>query len=271
VRIESISNCLSLSALVFLCLLPISVSAVSTNYDMSYFLNQGHPFSVQSVPTRQMQTPSVFTKPSNAILPSTKKTPFRVTALTTNTTPIDHPSLSQKLLGGILSEVRIGTLLHDFGPFSSSKESGIDGNLEFLLTAPDLFNVIWSPRPIIGVSYNSNGDTSQAYAGLEWEKKFWGEWFASFSLGGAVHDGHLVGELDGRTGEKSLGCRILFREALGLGYRFLGKHAIMLHFDHISNASLCKKNTANGQRLGRHTVTINEGLENFGIRYGYLF
>ena len=270
-RIKSISNVLSLSILVVAYLVPISTIAGSTNYDMSYFLNQKHPFSIQPVLAPQMQTPVGLLKPSYTILPSTSKTPFRISGIKKNTAPINNQLLTQKMLGGILSEVRVGTLLHDFGPFSSSKESGIDGNLEFLFTAPDLFNVIWSPRPIIGLSYNSNGDTSQAYAGLEWEKKFWGEWFASFSLGGSVHDGHLVGELDGRTGEKSLGCRVLFREAVGFGYRFLGKHAVMLHLDHISNASLCEKNTANGQRNGRHTVVVNEGLESVGIRYGYLF
>ena len=107
--------------------------------------------------------------------------------------------------------------------------------------------------------------------GLEWEKKFWDEWFASFSFGGMVHDGHSVGELDGRTSEKSLGCRMLFREAIDFGYRFGGKHAVMLNLDHSSNANLCKKNTRDGSAQGRQTVTINEGLEAIGIRYKYSF
>jgi len=34
---------------------------------------------------------------------------------------------------------------------------------------------------------------------------------------------------------------------------------------------LCKKNTTDGSATGRHTVTINEGLEAIGIRYGYSF
>ena len=49
---------------------------------------------------------------------------------------------------------------------------------------------------------------------------------------------------------------MLFRESLDLGYRVLGPHSIMFHFDHISNAKLC---------------STNEGLETFGIRYGYRF
>jgi len=36
-------------------------------------------------------------------------------------------------------------------------------------------------------------------------------------------------------------------------------------------ASLCEKNTSDGTQFGRHDVVLNEGLENVGIRYGYMF
>ena len=247
-------------------LAPMAAYAANTNYDMNRFLNQGHPFALQPAPVpAQALQPQTITTPGSYALPRARVVPH-APMLAANPSP-----RSSDGLGGILSEVRVGALMHDVGPFSSSKESGIDSNLEFLFTSPDLLDVIWSPRPMLGISFNSKGDTSQAYMGLEWEKKFWGEWFASFSFGGMVHDGHLVGELDGRTGEKSLGCRMLFREAIDFGYRFGGKHAVMLHLDHSSNASLCKKNTTDGSATGRHTVTINEGLEAIGIRYGYSF
>ena len=83
-----------------------------------------------------------------------------------------------------------------------------------------------------------------------------------------IHDGHLVG-VDDQS--KSLGCRLLFRESMNIGYRFYKRHSLMLHFDHSSNASLCKKNTADGSAEGRHDVVLNEGLENLGVRYGYMF
>ena len=85
-----------------------------------------------------------------------------------------------------------------------------------------------------------------------------------------VHDGHLVGDKGGKL-RKSLGCRILFRESVNFGYRFKKRHAIMAHFDHSSNASLCEKNTPDGTQHGRHDVILNEGLESLGIRYGYIF
>jgi len=49
---------------------------------------------------------------------------------------------------------------------------------------------------------------------------------------------------------------LLFRESIDLGYRFAGRYAVMAHFSHISNANLCDS---------------NEGMENVGIRLGYLF
>ena len=64
---------------------------------------------------------------------------------------------------------------------------------------------------------------------------------------------------------------MLFREAIDFGYCFGGKHAVMLHLDHSSNANLCKKNTRDGSAQGRQTVTINEGLEAIGISYKYSF
>ena len=154
---------------------------------------------------------------------------------------------------GILSEIRIGLLAHDRGPFSRNEEDGIDGNFELLFASPAVLDVIWSPRPHIGFSINSEGNTSQLYAGLSWDWSFAGNWFAGFSLGGAVHDGET------RTAEpdrKELGCHLLFRESVEVGYRFDGRHGLSVFLDHISNARLCD---------------ANEGLETVGIRYGYRF
>ncbi len=243
--------------------------AVGNNYDMSHFLNQPHPFLAQPQAVSPAAQPMQM-QPKTAMPAATR-------AKRSDSTP-PAPQMAAKPSksagtpwGGFVSEVRIGALAHDTGPFSSNKESGIDTNLEVLFASPDFLDVIWAPRPQLGVTYNSAGDTSQAYLGLEWEYGFWDGWFASFSFGGAVHDGHLVGDKGGKTDQKSLGCRFLFREALNLGYRFEGRHAVMLHFDHISNASLCEKEVDNKATGGRHTVTLNEGLETVGLRYGYLF
>ena len=156
-------------------------------------------------------------------------------------------------LWGVISEIRLGAFVHDEGPFSRNEEDGYDGNLEVLFVSPDFLDIVWAPRPHMGVTINSRGDTSQAYMGLSWEWSFWGNWFAGFSLGGSVHDGKLKTV---RIDRKELGCRLLFRESVEVGYRFGGRHGISGFLDHISNANICDR---------------NEGLESFGIRYGYLF
>ena len=154
---------------------------------------------------------------------------------------------------GFFSEIRIGALAHDQGIFSSNKENGYDANLELLFVSPDILDLIWSPRPHIGVTYNAYGDTSQAYLGLTWEWDFWEDYFAGFSLGASVHNGKKTSiSLD----KKELGCRVLFRESLTAGYRLTKNHSIMAFVDHISNGKLCSR---------------NEGLETVGIRYGYRF
>ena len=158
-----------------------------------------------------------------------------------------------KPLEGFLSEVRLGVLKHDFGPFSSSEEHGVDVNLEVLFASPSFLKFVWSPRPHLGITINSDGDTDQAYFGLSWEADVWRDLFVGFSFGGSYHNGET--ETD-RTDKKELGCGLLFRESLELGYRFAGRHAITAFLDHVSNANICDK---------------NEGLENFGVRYGYRF
>jgi len=154
---------------------------------------------------------------------------------------------------GLISEIRIGGLVHDEGPFSHNKESGYDGNLEILFTSPNFLSAVWSPRPHIGMSINSDSNTNQGYLGLTWEWDFLKYGFFDFSLGGAYHDGEH--QTDDRT-KKSLGCSFLFRESLDLGIKIADIHSLSVHLAHISNAKLC---------------STNEGMESFGIRYGIRF
>jgi len=153
----------------------------------------------------------------------------------------------------ILSEVRGGLLAHDVGPFSHQKEDGVDINGEILFASPSFMELIWSPRPTIGATVNTFGDTSQGYLGLTWEWDFWEHAFFSFFWGGAVHNGEKNANIPDK---KDLGCSVLFREGFDLGWRLAENHAVMAHFSHISNAKLCDS---------------NEGLETVGVRYGYRF
>jgi lipid A 3-O-deacylase len=217
-------------------------------YDMRLFLNQSHPFARNTQPAPPAYQPAA---------------PAAVTASPTTaqgqgvpTVPASSPAPmtpEEEGLYGILSEIRAGVFWHDIGPFGSHKEEGYDGNLEVLFVSPDFMEAVWSPRPHLGVTVNNSGNTSQAYFGLTWEWDIWEGIFGGVSWGGSVHNGKTrTMELD----RKELGCRLLFRESFYLGYRINEHHNLQLHLDHISNAKLCD---------------TNEGLDNFGVRYGYRF
>ena len=143
--------------------------------------------------------------------------------------------------------------MHDEGPFSNSKEDGYDVHLELRFAAPGFLSYIGSPEPHIGANINTAGDTSQVFAGLSYEWSLWKGLFAGISVGGAYHNGETDAFLPDK---KDLGCHLLFRESLTLGWAITEHHKVAAVFDHISNAKLCDH---------------NEGLENLGVRYSYRF
>lgn len=228
-------------------------------YDMNMFLNQDHPFDAsQNNSNSQAQPVPSAAATGQTSTPTVVNAPAPEMAQATGTSRFGERSDDNDGWGAI-SEIRVGVLEHDFGPFSSNKESDSpDFNAEVLFVSPDVLDVIWSPRPHIGTDINSGDDTSQIYAGLSWEWFLWGDMFAGFSLGGAVHDGETtLGAQDPKqTTKKELGCRLLFRESVEVGWMVTENHSLSLMLDHISNAKLCDE---------------NEGLENLGIRYGYRF
>ena len=217
--------------------------APAATYDMDRFLGEPHPFAI----------PPAYPPPAVRPVPALRRTPPAISAPAAPPAPSARPPASADREDDILSEVRLGGLAHDQGPFSSNKEYGFDINVEVLFVSPDFLDVIFSPRPHAGLTLNSAGDSSQAYLGLSWEWDFWDGAFAGFSLGGAVHDGETT---NAPLDRKELGCSVLFRESIDFGYRLDKTHSLMVHLNHISNAKLCD---------------TNEDLENVGIRYGYRF
>ncbi len=238
---------------------PAEVGARARLYNLYIFIYQPHPFA----------TATNFREAGNAPVPQLQlRQPMRV-PLPTGTTPRTRPAaapLPPTYRGGrlmadtgdrggarILSEIRFGVFVHDQGPFSRNEEDGVDFNFELLFTSPAILEGMWSPRPHFGATVNGSGDTSQVYLGLTWEWPFGRDWYLDFSLGGAAHDGKTK---TNRIDRKELGCRVLFRESIELGYRLGTRHAISAFLDHLSNANICDK---------------NEGLESLGVRYGYRF
>ena len=153
-----------------------------------------------------------------------------------------------------LNEIKVGVLHHDTDNLWSgfNREDGIDFNIEAIFSPR--YDVLGGTiRPALGASINSVGDTSKIYGGLRWQYETPDGLFFGVGLGGAVHDG----DTDLKTADrKALGSKLLFHIPLEVGYRFEGKHALSVYFDHVSNA---------------YTQDANEGMDTLGLRYGYRF
>lgn len=158
-----------------------------------------------------------------------------------------------------ITEVLVGVLDHDTGVISDDTEGGanLTAELRFKPLGGAFFDFLRSPRPHIGFNLNDSGNTSALYSGLTWLWPFGNRYFFGVAFGGAVHDGTLeTDDRRKRRNNKQLGCRVLFREAVELGFTFLKRHALSIRFDHLSNANLCDE---------------NEGLDTVGLVYGYRF
>jgi lipid A 3-O-deacylase len=160
----------------------------------------------------------------------------------------------------VVDEVKFGVLAHDVALFDEHVESGADINLEALFTSPDFLGFIGSPRPHLGGSVNTAGNTSVGYFGLTWGitllENLWASGdgvFANGSLGGALQNGYTSTAPPGR---KTLGSTSLFRESLELGYRVTPALSVSAYLDHMSNANLAAQNA---------------GLTDAGIRFGLKF
>ncbi len=230
-------------------------------YDMSRFLNEPYPFAsttvakVQPIPiksSRRNQNSPVVIKTA---APKVKNDKLlgRSASLKSNT-----------VQDRWLSEIRIGALKHAVSLIgNTTKETGMDANVELLFEKPRWLEFLWSPRPMTGVSANaSSTSTDIAYTGLTWEWTPLSNLILDFSFGFAIHNGKLkydaaqaFPEDSGR--HREFGCRWLFRETLEAGWLFANRHATTVMWSHYSHGGLCDDK--------------NEGLDNVGIRYGYRF
>ena len=145
--------------------------------------------------------------------------------------------------------VRLGVLSHSTGPVSSGKEEGVDLHTEFLFNTK-----ILKAYPAIGADINLNGDTSFLYSTLVWEGRFFKFLLLGVSLGLGVHDGELN---EGSSDKRQLGTRILFREAVEIGWYLQDDLVLSFMYDHYSNSGL-------GSRP-------NKGNDNMGLRLSYYF
>lgn len=153
----------------------------------------------------------------------------------------------------IISEIRGGVYAHDISFWSFHRENGVDINGEVLFVSPSFLEAVWAPRPHLGATVNTDGNTSHAYGGLTWEYDLPADFFIDANLGLSVHNGHLDTDNDKR---KSLGSPVLFRVGGALGYNLTEKWNVSIQYEHMSNA---------------YIANPNEGMDNVGLRIGYRF
>jgi lipid A 3-O-deacylase len=109
------------------------------------------------------------------------------------------------------------------------------------------------PRLNIGTSIGTSGEATQIFGGFAWTVNFNEKFFADAGFGGVWHNGNL-----GYTDEgPELGCRFLFHEYVGAGYRFDQHWNVMAQVAHSSHANLCDG--------------PNSGMTRAGIQLGYKF
>ena len=167
------------------------------------------------------------------------------------------------------SEAKFGIWAHD-PKFLEGKERGVDFNPELIVQSPipDAWaaSVPWwirwttQPRPTIGGSVNSAGDTDQFYLGATWTWQLWqnvlrpGDGItASLFWGPGFNDGLTVSNSPNR---KSLGSHILYREAIEFGYQVTPIITLSAYIDHLSNAG-----------ASRFNQSINDVGGRIGIRF----
>lgn len=162
---------------------------------------------------------------------------------------------SAQALGGV--EVRGGIFGHSVDGSDGFHLNRIeDVNFEALFTMPQLDSFIWlgQVRPHVGATVNLNGGESMAYAGLSWTVPLGETFFVEGAFGAAVHNGALH---DAVAPARSLGCPVLFHEAVSVGANLTTNASIMVTAEHASHAGLCGDD--------------NRGLTNLGVRLGFKF
>ncbi|MBX5240620.1 acyloxyacyl hydrolase [Rhizobium sp. NLR22b] len=109
------------------------------------------------------------------------------------------------------------------------------------------------PRVHLGTSIGTSGEATQFFTGFTWTVDLNEKLFAETGFGGVIH----TGELDDNDDGPELGCRVLFHEYVGTGYRFTRNWNVMAQIAHSSHANLCDG--------------PNDGMTRAGIQIGYKF
>ncbi|ARO30364.1 lipid A 3-O-deacylase-related protein [Rhizobium sp. NXC14] len=176
-------------------------------------------------------------------------------------------SVAAVAVTSMASSVNAGEQIFDelrFGASASvqSGRAGEDGVFPEITALFDPFGyeqaVGWQqqllhPRVHLGTSIGTSGEATQFFTGFTWTVDLNEKLFAEAGFGGVIH----TGELDDNDDGPELGCRVLFHEYVGAGYRLTRNWNVMAQIAHSSHADLCDG--------------PNDGMTRAGIQIGYKF
>jgi hypothetical protein len=156
----------------------------------------------------------------------------------------------------IFDELRFGTSTSVQG--GGSAEDGVFPEITAFFdpfgyeSASNWKDQLMRPRVHLGTSIGTAGEATQFFTGFSWTIDLTSTVFAEAGFGGVIHTGNLDGNEDG----PNLGCRVLFHEYIGAGYRFTEHWNLLAQIAHSSNANLCSP---------------NDGMTRAGLQVGYKF
>lgn len=157
----------------------------------------------------------------------------------------------------IFDELRFGASMSVQG--GQSRENGVFPEITALFdpfgyeSAVGWEQQLLRPRIHLGTSIGTSGEATQFFTGFTWTIDFNEKLFAEAGFGGVIHTGDLDGDDDDGP---ELGCRVLFHEYVGAGYRFDRNWSLMAQISHSSNANFCDE---------------NDGMTRAGLMIGYKF
>ena len=166
-----------------------------------------------------------------------------------------------------VDEIRLGALMPNLesrqggAGYSFRPEEGVSVNAEVLFVSPwpqtgyhRIVDFLLRPRPMLGATVNTQGNTSQVYFGAAWTVPLFDMFFIEGTFGGAYHDGPITSQAPNYR--SAYGCRLNFHESASVGVELGSSWRIMATVEHMSNGGLCD---------------LNAGLSTYGARLGYKF
>lgn len=170
-----------------------------------------------------------------------------------------------------IDEVRIGGSVN-VNRVRKDDDERVYTHLDILFAPPTwqifenrFLNSYFTPRFTIGGAISPTGGTNMAFAGFTWDTtltdilslfttvqdpSLTDRIFLTRFFGGAIHDGEVDEDDDDK---RHFGCRVLFREEAGLGFKITPNLNVIGFWDHESNLNLCSDNdglTRVGGKLG---------------------